>query len=416
MNLAQAEQEKIRRLNAMKRLATGLLLLMAVVFVVAHKAQESYAWLSYVRAFAEAAMIGALADWFAVTALFRHPMGLPIPHTAIIARRKDEIGENLAGFVRDNFLVEDALQPRMRGIDFAIRVGGWMSQADNARRLAGDAGAFARWFLDVFDSTALRHFLRENLQLTMRQVQITPLVGRSLDLLTTGDHHQELMNALTAVARRQLEQNKNRIRERIKTRSPWWLPKFVDQEIYDKLVTEFEDLLDRVGDDSENEARQNFNEEVTRFLDALKNDPEVIARGERLKDELLSHPEIQQYFFDIWNEISVFLSRESANPNSRIRRKIETGIMQFGEALLHSPEMQKQVNDWISDVVLYVVGHYRDEISAVISDTVKRWDAEATSQRIEIQVGRDLQFIRINGTMVGGMVGLLIHTVIQLLA
>ena len=416
MNLAQAEQEKIRRLNAMKRLATGLLLLMAVVFVVAHEAQESYAWLSYVRAFAEAAMIGALADWFAVTALFRHPMGLPIPHTAIIARRKDEIGENLAGFVRDNFLVEDALQPRMRGIDFAIRVGGWMSQADNARRLAGDAGAFARWFLDVFDSTALRHFLRENLQLTMRQVQITPLVGRSLDLLTTGDHHQELMNALTAVARRQLEQNKDRIRERIKTRSPWWLPKFVDQEIYDKLVTEFEELLDRVGDDSENEARQNFNEEVTRFLDALKNDPEVIARGERLKDELLSHPEIQQYFFDIWNEISVFLSRESADPNSRIRRKIETGIMQFGEALLHSPEMQKQVNDWISDVVLYVVGHYRDEISAVISDTIKRWDAEATSQRIEIQVGRDLQFIRINGTMVGGMVGLLIHTVIQVFA
>ena len=416
MNLAQAEQEKIRRLNAMKRLATGLLLLMAVVFVVAHKAQESYAWLSYVRAFAEAAMIGALADWFAVTALFRHPMGLPIPHTAIIARRKDEIGESLAGFVRDNFLVEDALQPRMRGIDFAIRVGGWMSQPDNARRLAGDAGAFASWFLDVFDSTALRHFLRENLQLTMRQIQITPLVGRSLDLLTAGDHHQELINALTAVARRQLEQNKDRIRERIKTSSPWWLPKFVDQEIYDKLVAEFEELLDRVGDDSENEARQNFNDEVTRFLNALKNDPEVIARGERLKEELLSHPEVQQYFFDIWNEISVYLSRESSDPNSRIRRKIETGIMQFGEALLHSPEMQKQVNDWISDVVLYVVGHYRDEISAVISDTVKRWDAEATSQRIEIQVGRDLQFIRINGTMVGGMVGLLIHTVIQVFA
>ncbi len=416
MNLAQAEQEKIRRLNAMKRLATGLLLLMAVVFVVAHKAQESYAWLSYVRAFAEAAMIGALADWFAVTALFRHPMGLPIPHTAIIARRKDEIGEGLAGFVRDNFLVEDALQPRMRGIDFAIRFGGWLSQPDNARRLAGDAGAFASWFLDVFDSTALRHFLRENLQLTMRQIQITPLVGRSLDLLTAGDHHQELINALTAVARRQLEQNKDRIRERIKTSSPWWLPKFVDQEIYDKLVAEFEELLDRVGDDSENEARQNFNDEVTRFLNALKNDPEVIARGERLKDELLSHPEVQQYFFDIWNEISVYLSRESADPNSRIRRKIETGIMQFGEALLHSPEMQKQVNDWISDVVLYVVGHYRDEISAVISDTVKRWDAEATSQRIEIQVGRDLQFIRINGTMVGGMVGLLIHTVIQVFA
>ncbi|MCH6572647.1 MAG: DUF445 domain-containing protein [Proteobacteria bacterium] len=416
MNLAQTEPDKIRRLNAMKRLATGLLVLMAVVFVVTHKAQENFAWLSYVRAFAEAAMIGALADWFAVTALFRHPMGLPIPHTAIIARRKDEIGESLAGFVRDNFLVEDALQPRMRGIDFAIRVGGWMSQPDNARRLAGDAGAFASWFLDVFDSTALRHFLRENLQLTMRQIQITPLVGRSLDLLTAGDHHQELINALTAVARRQLEQNKDRIRERIKTSSPWWLPKFVDQEIYDKLVAEFEELLDRVGDDSENEARQNFNDEVNRFLNALKNDPEVIARGERLKDELLSHPEVQQYFFDIWNEISVYLSRESSDPNSRIRRKIETGITQFGDALLHSPEMQKQVNDWISDVVLYVVGHYRDEISAVISDTVKRWDAEATSQRIEIQVGRDLQFIRINGTMVGGMVGLLIHTVIQLLA
>jgi uncharacterized membrane-anchored protein YjiN (DUF445 family) len=360
-------------------------------------------------------MIGALADWFAVTALFRHPMGLPIPHTAIIARRKDEIGDNLAGFVRDNFLVEDALQPRLRGIDFATRVGGWMRQTDNARRLAGDAGAFARWFLGVFDSTALRHFLRENLQLTMREIRITPLVGRSLDLLTTGDHHQELMDALTRVARRQLEQNKDKIREKIKTRSPWWLPKFVDQEIYDKLVGEFEELLDKVGADSENEARKNFNREIRKFLDTLKNDPQVIARGERLKEELLAHPDIQKYFFDIWNEISVYLSRESENPDSRIRRKIEAGIVQFGEALLTSPEMQVQVNDWISDIVIYVVGHYRGEISNVISDTVRRWDAEATSQRIEIQVGSDLQFIRINGTLVGGMVGLLIHVVIQLL-
>lgn len=415
MNFAPAEQEKVLRLRSMKRLATGLLLLMALVFVLAHRAQESFAWLSYVRAFAEAAMIGALADWFAVTALFRHPMGLPIPHTAIIARRKDEIGDNLAGFVRDNFLVEDALQPRLRGIDFATRVGGWMRQTDNARRLAGDAGAFARWFLGVFDSTALRHFLRENLQLTMREIRITPLVGRSLDLLTTGDHHQELMDALTRVARRQLEQNKDKIREKIKTRSPWWLPKFVDQEIYDKLVGEFEELLDKVGADSENEARKNFNREIRKFLDTLKNDPQVIARGERLKEELLAHPDIQKYFFDIWNEISVYLSRESENPDSRIRRKIEAGIVQFGEALLTSPEMQVQVNDWISDIVIYVVGHYRGEISNVISDTVRRWDAEATSQRIEIQVGSDLQFIRINGTLVGGMVGLLIHVVIQLL-
>lgn len=414
MALAAAEQQKRDRLRGMKRLATGLLILMALVFVATDRAELSYPWLSYVRAFAEAAMIGALADWFAVTALFRHPLGVPIPHTAIIAKRKNEIGESLAAFVRDNFLVADALKPRLKMIDFAQRIGGWMCIDINASRLAGDAGAFSRWFLDVLDSTALRHFLRENMHLTLHQIKVTPLIGGVLDLLTQSDHHQELMDALTRAARRQLELNKDSIRERIKTRSPWWMPKFVDREIYDKLVTEIEEMLEKVGSDSENQARRQFNREIERFITALKTDPDVIERGERLKNEILGRPEIQQYFFDIWNEISAYLSQQSADPDSRVRRRIESGIRQFGDALMQSPEMREQVNDWISDIVMYVVGHYREEISLLISETVKNWDADATSQRIELHVGRDLQFIRINGTLVGGLVGLLIHSLQQL--
>jgi uncharacterized membrane-anchored protein YjiN (DUF445 family) len=242
------------------------------------------------------------------------------------------------------------------------------------------------------------------------------LVGQFLDLLTAGGHHQELVDLLVRVGRAQLVESKYAIRERIKDQSPWWLPKFVDQEIYDKVVMEIEDLLDEVGADADHTARRRFNKGVQEFIQKMKNDPEVIARGEQFKDDILAQPEVQKYFFEIWQQISEYLASESANKDSRIRRRIEHGIVKFGEALLESPEMSVQVNEWIRDAVMYVVTHYRDEIADTITDTVRNWDAKATADRIELQVGRDLQFIRINGTLVGGLVGVTIHIVLQLMA
>ncbi|NNF52155.1 MAG: DUF445 domain-containing protein [Gammaproteobacteria bacterium] len=403
----EASQE--RRLGAMKRLATGMLILMAGVFAASHIYLPLLPWLAWVEAFAEAAMVGALADWFAVTALFRHPLGLPIPHTAIIPRRKDELGENLARFVRENFLISQALEPRLASLDAAGRTGAWLAKAHNARRVSADAGAFLEWLLATMDSEALRDFLRENLHLELRQLQVTPLVGRILDLLTRSNRHQALMDLAVRVARQHLDENRVLIRIRIDEKSPWWMPGFVDQEIFDKIVTEVEALLEAIGSDPEHEARQRFNEGVQTFIESLKNDPDTIARGEEIKNELLDHPVVQQYLASLWQHVSDFILRQASEPESVLRQRFESGLMSFGEALKYDPELRAQINQWLNDAILRIVRNYQEEIASVISETVRSWDSDVTARRVELAVGRDLQFIRINGTIVGGIAGLAIY-------
>lgn len=408
----EASQET--RLRAMKRLATGMLLLMAVIFLVSHIYRPAWPWLAWVEAFAEAAMVGALADWFAVTALFRHPLGLPIPHTAIIPRRKDELGRNLARFVRENFLISEALAPRLASLDAAGRAGAWLAEAPNSRRVSADAGAFLQWLLATLDSEALRDFLRDNLHLELRRLQIAPLAGRILDLLTRSNRHQGLMDLAVRIAREHLDENRVLIRIRIDEKSPWWLPGFVDQEIFDKIVNEVESVLDAIGNNPEHEARQRFNEGVQNFIEALKNDPETIARGEEIKNELLAHPVVQEYLSSLWQHVSDFLLRQASEPDSALRLRFESGLMRFGEALKHDEELRAQINLWLNDAILRIVRNYREEIAGVISETVRGWDSDVTSRRVELAVGRDLQFIRINGTLVGGVAGLAIYAISRL--
>ncbi len=238
---------KARALRQMKAIATGLLLLMASIFVATYFVPGNPAWLGYLRAFTEAAMVGALADWFAVTALFRHPLGIPIPHTAIIPTRKDQIGESLARFVRENFMVRSALEPRLLQIDFSSKIGQWLQRSDNARRISRDASAVVTWILTAADDDALREFVREHLHRGVSDLQVTPVLGRLLNLVFTSDRHQHLMDLLVRVCAEQLQRNKARIRLKIEQESPWWMPRFVDREIYDKIVGEIEGLLRRVG-------------------------------------------------------------------------------------------------------------------------------------------------------------------------
>ncbi len=407
--LSAREADQQRRLKSMKRLATGMLLLMAAVFVASRIYHPLLPWLGWVEAFAEAAMVGALADWFAVTALFRHPLGLPIPHTAIVPRRKDELGENLARFVRENFLVRDALQPRLTSLDAAGRAGVWLAQDNNARRVSADAGAFLRWLLATLDSAALRDFLRDNLHMELRRMEVAPLLGRLLELLTHQNRHQALMDLAVRVARQHVDENRVLIRIRIDEKSPWWLPGFVDQEIFDKIITEVEGLLDAIGNDPHHETRQRFNQGVADFIVKLKSDPETIARGEEIKNELLEHPVIQEYLAGLWKHVSEFLLRQADDPDSVLRQRFETGLVSFGEALQRDPALRAQINQWLNDAILRIVRNYRAEIAGVISETVRRWDSDVTSQRVELAVGRDLQFIRINGTIVGGIAGLGIY-------
>lgn len=409
------DAERLRSLKRMKRLATGLLVLMTVVFAATHFYPGSVpAWLPYLRAFVEAAMVGAIADWFAVTALFRHPMGVPIPHTAIIPRRKDEIGESLARFVENNFLIRQAMLPKLESIDFGGRLAAWLERPENATRLTRDAAGFMSWFVATLDNVAIREFMRENLHMTLREIEITPFIGRILDLLTEGNRHQELIDIGVRVARRQLRENRAIIRYKIESESPWWLPDFVDRELYKRIVLEIENVLDRITLDEDHEARQKFDEGMARLIEKFKNDPATIERGEEIKAEVLDHPAVQNYLSDMWTSLSRHLVEQVGDPEADISMRLKEGIVRLGGALATNEAMQEQVDAWVRDAVLHLVEQYSGEISDVITETVRSWDAEATTERVELQVGRDLQFIRINGTVVGGLAGLLIYTIVHL--
>ncbi|NNF62212.1 MAG: DUF445 domain-containing protein [Gammaproteobacteria bacterium] len=412
---AAIEAEQERRLRRMKMLATGLLLFMAVVFVLAHLYMHRWPLLGYVRAFAEASMVGALADWFAVTALFRHPMGIPIPHTAIIPRQKDRLGESLANFVRRNFLTPNALRPRLEATDFAGTISRWASQPDNARKIASDIAGIARWLLDTVDTGPLRDMVRRNLQRSLSDTTVTPLIGRVLDLLVTSDHHQQLMDTAVAAARQQLEENRFAIRLKIATESPWWVPDFVDEEIYDKIVNEIESTLENVGTDEEHPARIQFNVATRQFIEQLKQDPEIIARGEALKEELLEHPVVQQYLADVWTHIATYLREQSDMEDSALVQRLSDALTRIGGTFRDDPRLSEELNRWARDALAYLVEQYRGDIASIISETVSAWDPSVTARRVELYVGRDLQFIRINGTLVGGFAGLAIYSLIQLL-
>ena len=404
------------RLKRMQWLATGLLLAMAVVFFLARWLVPDYPFMGYVEAFAEAAMIGALADWFAVTALFRHPLGLPIPHTAVITRRKDEIGAALAGFVRDNFLVRDALALRVARVDFAQRIGLWLKKPENAGRMGRDLVTGLDWLLNAIDSQSLRDGLKDALGSAIDQTPANSGFAALVEVLVEGDHSQALIDSLVQFGKEQLASNKEQIRSRIKDRSPWWLPKFVDEEIYDKMVAEFDRILAEIGSQPDHEARRLFNQRLAEFARELTADPVLLAKGEALKAEFFAHPRVRSYFADVVDRVREQLSTALSTPDSPLSRQLEGQIVHLGEILCREPEAADRLNRWLRDVLVYLVDRYRGPVSEIISDTIQRWDAQATSKRIELHIGRDLQFIRINGTVVGGLVGLGLHTLAQVLS
>ncbi|MEM6638536.1 MAG: DUF445 domain-containing protein [Pseudomonadota bacterium] len=398
----------------MKRVATLLLLAMTLLFVATYQIAPA-SWVGYVRAFAEAAMVGALADWFAVTALFRHPLGLPIPHTAIIPENKDRLGDALARFVRQNFLTPEVLAPRLEGIAFGRRLGSWLQRDDNAARIARDAGALVTWILRAVDDDAIRGFLSRNLHLGFGQIKASQLVSRVLALITADGRHQRLVDEVVKILREQLYENRRRLRERITNRTPWWMPDFVDDEIYDKIMTELESVLDQIGDDPDHPARIKFNDATDELIRNMASDPAMIARGEQIKREILEHPSVTEYLGGSWTQLRDWLGGEMSAPDSATQQKLTRALKRLGAALDDDDAMREQVDGWLRGVLLYFVANYREAISQVISDTVRAWDGEATARRIERQVGRDLQFIRINGTLVGGCAGLLIYTLVHAL-
>ncbi len=399
-----------RRLAHMRWFATGLLFGMAGLFVATTLLMTAHPRLGVVAAFAEAGMIGALADWFAVTALFRRPLGLPIPHTAIVPSRKNDIGQALARFIRDHFLTKDAVLPRLSRADLAGRLGVWLTQGDNSRLVSRDLSIALDWLIGAVDSAELRQSLRDGLRGALQQASASAGLGVLLDVFTSGNYAESLVDQLVQVGRSQLSANEDRIRERIKDRSPWWLPKFVDEEIFDQLVGELQRILDEVDADPEHSARADFTQRLRDLKTALSEDPVIRERGQILRDEFLRHPAVKAFLDDLWQRSRGYLGDALSDPGSALRVGLERELRNIGQRLQQDSEVNERLNRWLRELITYLVETYRQPLSEIVSETVENWDATATAERIELYIGRDLQFIRINGTLVGGLVGVLIYT------
>lgn len=407
--MTEGEAALAHRLQRMRWFATGLLALMATVFVLTSFWRQDWPLLNPVWAFSEAALIGGLADWFAVTALFRHPLGLPIPHTAIVPNRKNQIGRSLAGFVAEHFLVRSALEAELGRLNLAHSFGKWLEKPANARSIARDSSRAVGWILSSSESGPLRTAITDSIRDLGRSMPTQQLLAALVEVLTSGSHSEEIVDSLVSYGREQLSRNKHLIRDRIRERSPWWLPKFVDQEVFDQIVTELERILAEASKDTDHPARAALRERLVKLKDSIANDPEFIARSEALRSEFLSHPAFQSFGRDVWDRVRSFLISSLDNPDSDLRRGLEDELSAVGRTLARDNAIAEELNAWLTEIIVYLVETYSEQISSIISTTISEWDADATSRRIELHIGRDLQFIRINGTLVGGLVGVLLY-------
>jgi uncharacterized membrane-anchored protein YjiN (DUF445 family) len=404
------EEGRRRQLARMKWRATGLLLLAAAVFVVARLFESRAGWVGYVRAAAEASMVGGLADWFAVTALFRHPLRLPIPHTAIIPNRKEQLGRSLGEFVQENFLAGPIIAEKLRSAHVASRLAGWMAQPRSAETIARHTAAALAGGVEVLNDDEVQGALEHAVLARLRRVPLAPLAGRALELATADGRHRELVDAGIQGAIRFVDEHKETLRGRFGRESPWWVPEAIDSRIFDKLYHGLRGFLVEVEATPDHELRRYLDERAADLAERLRNDPELAARGEKLKEELLDHPAVRSWTRSLWGELKQSLVAQSRDPDSELRRRLEAGARSLGRVLADDAELQGQVDRWVESVALYVVEQERHQVAELISSTVARWDPQEASRRIELQVGRDLQFIRINGTLVGGLAGLVIYS------
>lgn len=403
---------RLRELNRMKMVATSLLFIAFFIFVLAKLWEDQYPWLGFVRATAEAAMVGALADWFAVTALFRHPLGLKIPHTAIIPTRKDRIGRTFGRFVQHNFLSADIVTAKLKSMQITRQVATWLSRPENGRLLMHHATNALAAAVEVINDEDVQRVIERNVQTRLRQARLAPLLGRALDLLRAGDRQRELLSGTLALVARLLEENEEPIRARINEELPWWIPVSVDGAIYRRLVVASKNTLAELQEDPEHPLHAQFSRLLDQFTDDLQNSEAISNREEMLKEEFLEHPLVRDFASSLWRDAKQSLLEPGTGGEAAInlREPLEMGLEQFAGALLNDAVLQQKVDSWIEGIVLYLVREYGYEVEQLISQTIHNWDAQATSRKIELQVGRDLQFIRINGTVVGGLAGLFIYT------
>nr|WP_243981806.1 DUF445 domain-containing protein [Streptomyces sp. NEAU-YJ-81] len=397
----------------MKALATGMLLGVALVYVLATWARSSGidGWPGYVAAAAEAGMVGALADWFAVTALFRRPMGLPIPHTAIIPTKKDQLGASLGEFVGENFLSGDVVRMRLRAVGIGSRLGTWLVQPEHAERVTAELATALRGALTVLRDSDVQAVVGEAITRRADAQEVAPGLGKLLERVVAEGGHRRAVDLVCLRAHDWLVEHNESVMQAVTGGAPGWTPRFVDRKVGDRVYKELLRFVTEMRDMPAHPARGALDRFLTDFAGDLQSDTDTRARVERVKSEVLGRGDVQDIIATAWASVRAMIVTAAEDERSELRQRARAAILSLGRRMVTDQRLRDKVDGWLEDAAVYVVTTYRDEITSLITETVAGWDAEHTSRKIEAHIGRDLQFIRINGTVVGALAGLVIYTV-----
>ncbi|MFE6283197.1 DUF445 domain-containing protein [Streptomyces sp. NPDC057877] len=412
-----ADEEKRRGVRRMKVTATGLLLFVALVYALAEWASHAGAgpWAGYVAAAAEAGMVGALADWFAVTALFRHPLGIPIPHTAIIPNKKDQLGISLGEFVGENFLSEDVVRQRLRAVGIGSRLGAWLAEPEHADRVTAELATALRGALTVLRDTDVQAVVGEAITRRADAREIAPGLGKMLERVVVDGGHRRVVDLVVSRAHDWLILHSEDVMVAVEGGAPGWTPRFVDKRIGERVYKELLRFVTEMRDMPSHPARGALDRFLTDFASDLQSDTDTRARVERLKSDVLARGEVQDLIASAWTAVRAMIVSAAEDERSELRLRVRASLLSLGARMATEASVQGKVDRWVEGAAVHVVTTYRKEITSLITDTVAGWDAVHTTKKIEAHIGRDLQFIRINGTVVGSLAGLLIYTVAKAL-
>ncbi len=400
----------------MKRRATALLAAVTVAFVVVTRVWGSTGWAGYAQAMAEAAMVGGLADWFAVTALFRHPLGLPVPHTAIVVERKDQFAATLGQFIQDSFLTPDVIVERVEAAQLVPRLADWLSQPANAGRAATEISSAVGVALDFAPDEEVQRSLEDLVLTRLEAVRLAPLAGRALALLTADGRHEEVLTSALIGVERYLAEHGHELRDRVGPDSPWWLPGAVEDRIFDRLLDGAQRVLREMAADPGHQLRVALDQYLDGLAHDLQHSPQLVARGEQLKADLLGRAEVRQWAGSLWLDLKGQIRAQIDDPESPLRDRLAAGLVDAGHRLHDDAALRATVDSAVADAARFGAERFDGEIAELVRGTIARWDAAETSRRLELLLGPDLQYIRINGTVVGAFAGLALHAAAHLLA
>ncbi len=407
------DTEKKIQLRRYKMFATGLFVLMAIIFIimtVLEKKNHAH-WIGYIRAFSEAAMVGALADWFAVTALFNYPLGIKIPHTNLIENSKERIGDNLGNFVVENFLSPQNIRPYIQKIKISGFVGDWLSKERNQENLMKEVSHIILDILNKLDDTEVVNFIGKKAKEMSDDLKINEIIGNGLEYVLDKNDHQRFITNLSKQIKEYVLNNQNLVKERVKTESFFLVPKFVDDNIADKITKGLSKYFEEVELDQNHSLRKEITDKLYSFSAEIKTEEKWVEEFATIKKDFLKEEKIKQYSTDIWNSIKKSLSKELEEEQSALKNYIKKNLAELSENLKTDENFQNKIDHWIRVTAYKYILKNTHQFGALISSTVGNWEGKELSEKLELEVGKDLQFIRVNGTIVGGLVGLIIYTV-----